>query len=112
MLERGKTNAPAFMLSYLEAVRVVMARAQASQRIASGASALHTAACAGYLQVVRVLLEWGDAEVNAQDEEGATALHYAALEGHVAIVEELIRNGAHVNQGMRMKNIQKQKRTE
>jgi len=55
---------------------------------------LHAAADEGYCQVVRLLVQEGNADVNKQDVDGDTPLHEAADEGHLDIVTFLIKSGA------------------
>ena len=59
--------------------------------------ALHIAAQTGVIRVVRVLLNKGNANPNAQDSLGRTPLHYAAEGDHYDIVEALLAADADVN---------------
>ena len=60
------------------------------EALKSGASrALHLAAAAGHVPIVRVLLRHG-VEVDATDETGSTALHVAAGRGQLAAVRCLL----------------------
>jgi ankyrin repeat protein len=57
--------------------------------------ALHYAAMAGKLEVVKCLIEKG-ANVKAINKYGQTALHYAAMAGKLEVVKCLVDNGADV----------------
>ncbi|KAL8949575.1 MAG: hypothetical protein Q9222_004323 [Ikaeria aurantiellina] len=58
-----------------------------------GADALHSACCAGHLQVVKLLLDRG-ADVNAKGGKHRNALNAASSEGFAEIVDVLIDAGA------------------
>jgi len=58
-----------------------------------GETAVHTAAAAGQLRALRLLLEHR-ASANDQDLAGETPLHYAALAGQAVAIWELFRSGA------------------
>lgn len=60
-----------------------------------GKTALHYAAAAGHLEIVRSLIKKG-IDVKAQDKSGKTALHYAASAGHLEVVRFLIEEGVDV----------------
>nr|MCU0227722.1 ankyrin repeat domain-containing protein [Bryobacterales bacterium] len=63
-------------------------------RNAVGATALHDAALAGHVPVLRLLLEKG-ADLHVKDaEEAATALHHAASWGRVDALRFLLEKGA------------------
>ncbi len=86
-------------LGDLFTVRALLAMPQADVNIQNARSwtALHLAARAGNLEVVRELLLVG-ANVNIQENEGFTALHLAADAGHLAIVQALLAaHGIQVN---------------
>ncbi|XP_078367744.1 ankyrin repeat and SAM domain-containing protein 6-like isoform X2 [Oculina patagonica] len=55
------------------------------------------AARSGNLASVKDLLDEGEVDINARDDNGATPLMYAAMVGHSAIVQLLIQNGADVD---------------
>lgn len=57
---------------------------------------LHSAALAGELAEVQMLLQAGQ-NANEFDDFGKTPLHYAADEGHLTIVQQLLESGADVN---------------
>mmetsp|Transcript_12279 Transcript_12279/g.17873 ORF Transcript_12279/g.17873 Transcript_12279/m.17873 type:complete len:905 (+) Transcript_12279:111-2825(+) len=59
-------------------------------------TALITAASAGHMDIVKVLLKAG-ADVNASDKDGITALMEASIMGHDKIVSSLIDAGAEVD---------------
>lgn len=59
-------------------------------------TALITAASAGYIDIVKLLLKEG-ADVNASDKDGITALMEASIMGHSKIVDVLINAGAEVD---------------
>ena len=60
---------------------------------AAGSTPLHTAAQAGQLEVVRLLVA-GGADVDAGDNENTTPLAVAAIGGHLDVIEFLIAQGA------------------
>ena len=60
-------------------------------------TALMRASYWGHVEVMRVLIDDGGADVNAVDMYRLTSLHSAALYGHVAAAELLIARGAAVN---------------
>ena len=55
---------------------------------------LRCAAGQGHIDVVKILVEDGHADVNAADSDGEAPLHYAARAGRVNVVEYLIDKGA------------------
>ncbi|CEG56142.1 ankyrin repeat domain-containing protein [Legionella fallonii] len=61
----------------------------------SGMTALHWAAKAGHLEVVKLLLKAG-ADPKARSSDGAEPLHYAAKNGNVEIIKLLLAAGANV----------------
>ncbi|KAI1876265.1 uncharacterized protein JN550_001761 [Neoarthrinium moseri] len=59
---------------------------------------MHMAAEAGYLQLVKVLIETGyKPDVNARDGSERTPLHWAATHGYCEVARLLLDNGADVN---------------
>nr|XP_018895668.1 PREDICTED: apoptosis-stimulating of p53 protein 1 isoform X2 [Bemisia tabaci] len=58
-----------------------------------GITALHNAICAGHIDIVRFLVQFG-CDVNAQDSDGWTPLHCAASCNNVAMVRFLVEHGA------------------
>ncbi|TMW39651.1 hypothetical protein DOY81_015269, partial [Sarcophaga bullata] len=58
-----------------------------------GITALHNAICAGHIDIVKFLVEFG-CDVNAQDSDGWTPLHCAASCNNLAMVKFLVENGA------------------
>ena len=58
-----------------------------------GITALHNAICAGHLDIVQFLVEFG-CDVNAQDSDGWTPLHCAASCNNLAMVRFLVEHGA------------------
>ena len=63
-----------------------------------GFKPLLLAAIKGYSDIVKLLVERGNADIEAEDENhGGRALHYAAIFGHSEIVEYLLAHGAVVN---------------
>ena len=67
--------------------------ADPNERDASGRTPLHWAAQAGWLNVVRCLIE-SRADLNAQDNMGFTPLVIAVGNGNESIVYELLKAGA------------------
>ena len=61
---------------------------------ACGGTALHQAAESGDVAKVKRLLEHGEADAAARDEDGRTALHWAAQAGKAAVVTRLLKHGA------------------
>ena len=57
------------------------------------ATPLSLAAGSGYVQTVKMLLQF-QAEIDIEDRNQATPLHYAARKGRVDVVKVLIRSGA------------------
>ncbi len=64
---------------------------------ADGITPLMSAADSGHVEVVRMLLARGKANVNAKDFDGATAIHFAARRGKTTAARLLIEAGADVN---------------
>ncbi len=62
----------------------------------AGNTPLHYAACGGYEDVVRVLIESG-ANVEEHNENGHTPLMEAASAGHVGVARILLEAGACIN---------------
>jgi ankyrin repeat protein/uncharacterized caspase-like protein/WD40 repeat protein len=58
---------------------------------------LLNAAMSNHLQTVRLLIENGEADIDAHDRNGFTALHYASREGNFTIARYLIDKGAGVS---------------
>ncbi|XP_046663876.1 apoptosis-stimulating of p53 protein 1 isoform X3 [Homalodisca vitripennis] len=58
-----------------------------------GITALHNAICAGHLDIVRFLVQFG-CDVNAQDSDGWTPLHCAASCNNLGMVRFLVEHGA------------------
>ncbi len=61
---------------------------------ACGGTALHQAAKSGDVAKVKRLLEHGEADAEARDEDGRTALYVAAKAGKAAVVKQLLEAGA------------------
>ena len=65
------------------------------QNSRSKATALHSAALGGHVEVTQLLLmatQFPSSAVNAVDKEGSSALHYAAGLGHCQVMEELLNS--------------------
>ena len=58
-----------------------------------GISALHCASKAGYLKVVKLLIENG-IEINIRDKRGETPLHYSRKYKRIEVENYLVNNGA------------------
>lgn len=58
-----------------------------------GITALHNAICAGHVEIVKFLVNFG-CDVNAQDSDGWTPLHCAASCNNLAMVKFLVESGA------------------
>lgn len=58
-----------------------------------GITALHNSICAGHLDIVQFLVEFG-CDVNAQDSDGWTPLHCAASCNNLPMVQFLVERGA------------------
>ena len=58
---------------------------------------LHLASQEGHLQIAKLLIETGRADVNAIDKWRRTPLHLASEFGHVEIVQLLVNHGAKLN---------------
>ncbi|GFU57296.1 hypothetical protein NPIL_316821, partial [Nephila pilipes] len=59
-------------------------------------SPLHCAADAGYVEIVKTLLN-NKAKINVFRKDGLTPLHLAAVKGHTSVVKLLLENGANAN---------------
>lgn len=57
------------------------------------AAPIHSAAAAGHVKIVKMLLEMG-ADPNVREQAGYTALHAAAQNGDVEMIHELLLGGA------------------
>ena len=62
----------------------------------AGTTALTIASGKGYLEVVRLLLNYG-ADANVKNKDGTSPLHRACEHGHLDIMKLLLDSGAHVN---------------
>lgn len=58
-----------------------------------GITALHNAICAGHVEIVKFLVNFG-CDVNAQDSDGWTPLHCAASCNNLSMVKFLVESGA------------------
>jgi ankyrin repeat protein len=65
-------------------------------RLPNGKTPLHTAAYAGKIDIVRLLIDRG-ADLNAATTAGSVPLHGAAINGHEAVIRLLVEKGAEVN---------------
>ena len=63
----------------------------------SGDTAFHLAAYHGRMEYMRILLDVGKANVNANNNLSNTPLHYAALAGRIEAATLLIERGAEIN---------------
>ncbi|GFT56280.1 hypothetical protein NPIL_467881, partial [Nephila pilipes] len=59
-------------------------------------SPLHCAADAGYVEIVKTLLN-NKAKINVFRKDGLTPLHLASVKGHTSVVKLLLENGANAN---------------
>lgn len=62
-----------------------------------GFTALHAAAVAGHLPVLKFLLRNEAVHIDVQDAAGDTPLLYATLRGHTEVVQELVKSGANLS---------------
>ncbi|MED6291325.1 hypothetical protein CHARACLAT_022394, partial [Characodon lateralis] len=62
-----------------------------------GYTGLHHAAKLGNLEIVKMLLETGQVDVNAQDNGGWTPIIWAAEHKHVKVIKSLLNRGADVS---------------
>ncbi|GAV09423.1 hypothetical protein RvY_18970 [Ramazzottius varieornatus] len=69
-------------------------------RTSSGATAIHSGAAAGSIQVLRYLLSVDSGALNLLDHEGATALHLAVKKKQGESVRTLLELGASINLAM------------
>ena len=76
------------------AATLLLAGADINARNSNNDTPLHLASFNGYLDTVRLLLEWGGVEVNARDSRGDTPLGYAIRRGHSEIAALLRAKGA------------------
>ncbi|KAF9429702.1 hypothetical protein BGZ94_009787 [Podila epigama] len=76
--------------------------ANVHQRDKDGWSALHNASSRGYIDIAQVLLEKGEADINARSKMGHTPLINAASKGDVAMVLYFLN---HANANPLLKNI-------
>ena len=60
-------------------------------------TALHTAACSGYDDIVRALIDAPDVNLNVRDAKGHTPLHVAVISGREQSARLLINAGADIN---------------
>jgi ankyrin repeat protein len=65
------------------------ARANVNDQDSYGESALHAAASAGHLEIVRILVVEHEAALDAQNWEGWTPLICAVVRGHTAVAKFL-----------------------
>lgn len=80
-----------------QAKQLLARGADANARDENGETALILAALGGYLDVVRVLIDDGNADIHARNKRGLRALHAAAYAGKVRVAELLIENSAWVD---------------
>lgn len=69
----------------------------ASVKTANGETTLHKVAETGYIEVARLLLEYG-ADLTAKTSEGWTAIHLAAYYGMTGIIELLLEKRANIEE--------------
>lgn len=60
-------------------------------------TALHYAAKHGFLQIVKALLEEGEAKIDEKNTHQNTPLTLAAEQGHLNVVEYLVNKGANIH---------------
>ena len=58
---------------------------------------IHQASQVGELVIIQSLVQDGEVDVNAKDEDERTALHYAVKGGHLETLKYLVEKGAEVN---------------
>ncbi len=86
----------------IEIVRDILERGLPGKKMdvnakdSTGRSALMWAACYGYPEIAKLLIEKG-ADVNAKDHWDMSALMWAARNDHLEVVKLLVENGADVS---------------
>jgi len=93
--DRGIWNAAIY--NEKEKVRGFIQKGKSMDRDNCDYTALHYAARNGNEDICKLLIEEGQADVNAVTKGGATSLHRAALMGHMKIVELLIKHQAQLD---------------
>ena len=79
-------------------VRLALNRgAKVNGKRQGGKTALMCAAQNGHLNIVDLLLNYGDAVIDQGDHEGETALNYASGAGHLDVVKLLLKEGAEID---------------
>ncbi|XP_065355561.1 ankyrin repeat domain-containing protein 39 [Calliphora vicina] len=86
--DRGIWNAVIY--NEVERVKDFIAKGKTMERDNCDYTALHYAARNGNVEICKLLLNEGKADINAVTKGGATALHRAAMMGHLNVVKLLI----------------------
>ncbi|CAI9739709.1 tyrosine-protein kinase Shark [Octopus vulgaris] len=77
--------------------RLVKGGVSVDQRLWYGTTLLQEAVTQAHVEMARVLIQYGKADLDAQNDDGKTALHIASRAGQEALVDLLIEAGAKVN---------------
>uniref|UniRef100_A0A8D3E817 Histone-lysine N-methyltransferase EHMT2-like n=1 Tax=Scophthalmus maximus TaxID=52904 RepID=A0A8D3E817_SCOMX len=80
----------------IEVARYLVQNGACVYHVEDGYTGLHHAAKLGNLEIVRMLLETGQVDVNAQDSGGWTPIIWAAEHKHVDVIKTLLNRGADV----------------
>ncbi|KAF4529825.1 hypothetical protein B566_EDAN013993 [Ephemera danica] len=73
-----------------EAVELLLSHPRCLVNVGSEKLPLHCAAGNGYVEILKLLLEWDSTLLNKQDKDGETALHLACAVGNDEIVYSLL----------------------
>lgn len=68
---------------------LIMAGCNVNIQVEEGCTPLIAAVLIGNLEIVKLLVELGGADVNAEDKDGGSALYYAKYDNSQAIIEYL-----------------------
>uniref|UniRef100_A0A0L8GF55 Uncharacterized protein n=1 Tax=Octopus bimaculoides TaxID=37653 RepID=A0A0L8GF55_OCTBM len=77
--------------------RLVKCGVSVDQRLWYGTTLLQEAVTQAHVEMARILVQYGKADLDAQNDDGKTALHIASRAGQEALVDLLLEAGAKVN---------------